>query len=83
MDKFPQVLINERVAHKIPLEQLPKTLNAVQSAEKQLGREGRVLVRYSGTENLIRVMIEGKDKDAITAMARTIAATALMELGKA
>jgi len=83
MDKLPQVLINERVAHKIPLEQLPKTLNAVQSAEKQLGREGRVLVRYSGTENLIRVMIEGKDKDAITAMARTIAATALMELGKA
>lgn len=83
MRKYPQVLINERVARKTPLEQLPKTARAVREAEIRLAGDGRVLVRYSGTENLIRVMIEGADKDAITAMARDIADAALAELGGA
>lgn len=81
MRKYPQVLINERVGRKTPLEQLPKTAQAVREAETRLAGDGRVLVRYSGTENLIRVMIEGADKDAITAMARGIADAALAELG--
>lgn len=77
MQKYPQVLINMPVARKVPLEHLPRTSKAVAAAEKALKGDGRILVRYSGTENLLRVMIEGRDKAAITATARELA-----ELGK-
>ncbi|MGA2091251.1 MAG: phosphoglucosamine mutase [Endomicrobiales bacterium] len=83
MQKYPQVLINARVAHKLPIEQLPHTQKAMSEAQQELAHEGRVLVRYSGTENLLRVMIEGKDKSHINAMAQNIVDIALTELGKA
>lgn len=58
---YPQLLTNVRIARRIPLEQLPKTRAAIRSAELRLHGRGRVLVRYSGTEPLVRVMVEGPD----------------------
>jgi phosphoglucosamine mutase len=69
-DPMPQLLLNERVASKPPLDTLPRYQAAVQKATEALGGRGRILVRYSGTENLVRVMVEGEDDAQI----RTIAA---------
>jgi len=60
-EKMPQVLINERIASKPPLDSLPKYQAALARATAELGTKGRILVRYSGTENLVRVMVEGED----------------------
>ena len=59
---FPQVLRNVRVGKKVPLEQLPAVQQAIQEAEAALGERGRVLVRYSGTEPLLRVMVEAESQ---------------------
>ena len=59
MDVFPQKLINVDVSRKPPIEELPEVVAAIESAERELGEEGRVLVRYSGTQNMCRVMVEG------------------------
>ena len=72
MTTVPQILLNKKVAKKIPLGKLPKVQRAIKKVEKALGKEGRVLVRYSGTENKIRVMIEGTDKRKIRAYAKEI-----------
>ena len=57
----PQVLINENVASKPPLESLPRFQAALSRAQSQLEGKGRILVRYSGTENKVRVMVEGPE----------------------
>lgn len=57
---FPQVLRNLRVKEKRPLEQLPNVQKAIREAEAALGERGRVVVRYSGTEPLLRVMVEAE-----------------------
>ena len=62
IEKYPQILINEKVEKKVPLENLSQTTKCIKQIEKELGDNGRVLVRYSGTENLLRVMLEGQDK---------------------
>jgi phosphoglucosamine mutase len=72
MTTVPQVLLNKRVAKKIPIGKLPKVQRAIKKVEKALGKQGRVLVRYSGTENKIRVMIEGTDKRKIKSYAKEI-----------
>lgn len=59
MDVFPQVLVNIDVNRKPPVEELPEVMAAIQDVEAQLGDTGRVLVRYSGTQNMCRVMVEG------------------------
>ena len=66
MDVFPQKLINIDVKSKPDLDQVPKLVEAIKQIEKELGEEGRVLVRYSGTQNMCRVMVEGPS-DALTA----------------
>ena len=78
--KYPQVLINEKVVEKIPLDKLLKTTKYKKQIEKELGDNGRVLVRYSGTENLLRVMLEGKDKKEIKQMANNIMNLAKKEI---
>jgi phosphoglucosamine mutase len=83
MTKYPQVLVNTRVLSKIPLESLPVTAGMIREAESRLQAEGRVLVRYSGTENLLRVMVEGRDKDVIHALANGIAEAAKKEIESA
>jgi phosphoglucosamine mutase len=72
MTAVPQILLNKRVAKKIPIGKLPKVQRAIGKVEKALGKEGRVLVRYSGTENKIRVMVEGTDKRKIKTYAKEI-----------
>lgn len=80
--KYPQILINEKVLEKVPLEKLPNTTTVIKQIEKKLGDNGRVLVRYSGTENLLRVMLEGQDKKEIKQFAQTIVNTAKKEIEK-
>ncbi len=72
MEAVPQVLCNVRVREKIPLEDLPGVMRAVREAERELGASGRVLVRYSGTEPKLRVMVEGDDPDRIRVLADRI-----------
>jgi phosphoglucosamine mutase len=70
---FPQTTINVPVREKTPIEQLPGAAKAMSSVERELGRRGRLLVRYSGTENIARVMVEGEDGDRVNALAESIA----------
>jgi len=81
VEKYPQVLVNVEVREKRDFKRMPRTARLIARAEEELGRDGRVLVRYSGTENIARVMIEGKDRRAIAAMARRIAAAIRREIG--
>ena len=69
---FPQVLINVRVARKVDLATLPDVAALIESVESRLTGQGRLLVRYSGTEPLLRVMLEGRDRDEITKWANEI-----------
>jgi phosphoglucosamine mutase len=73
MTRTPQVLINTAVDKKVPLESLPDVQRMIADVEKQLGDDGRVLVRYSGTECKARVMIEGIDEAQIKGWAEDIA----------
>jgi len=68
-DPMPQLLLNERVASKPPLESLPRYQAALSAATRNLNGRGRILVRYSGTENLVRVMVEGEDDAQIRKIA--------------
>jgi phosphoglucosamine mutase len=71
--RYPQSMINIKVKSKQPLESLESVQAAIQSVEQKLGKQGRVLVRYSGTENLCRVMVEGVDHRQVAAYAQQIA----------
>jgi phosphoglucosamine mutase len=73
MERTPQVLVNLAVDRKIPLDQLPDVQRLISDVERQLGEDGRVLVRYSGTESKARVMIEGLDEGRIKGWADEIA----------
>jgi phosphoglucosamine mutase len=73
MTRTPQVLINTAVEKKVPLDQLPDVARLIAEIERELGDDGRVLVRYSGTESKARVMIEGMDEARIQGWAEQIA----------
>ena len=68
LTRYPQVSSSWRVASKIPLRELPDTTAAVRAAEATLGDDGRVVIRYSGTEDKLRVMIEGTDEGQILSL---------------
>jgi phosphoglucosamine mutase len=70
---FPQVLLNVPVPRQPPLEGLPRVARARRKIEQELGEDGRVLLRYSGTEPLARVMVEGPDLDRIRSQAQELA----------
>jgi phosphoglucosamine mutase len=72
MTKFPQVVLNVKVKEKPAWETMPDVLALVKDAEKTLGAEGRVLLRYSGTEPKARLLIEGRDGNQIQALAEKI-----------
>jgi phosphoglucosamine mutase len=74
MTRTPQVLVNVKVDRKRPLDELADVLGLIKGVETELGNDGRVLVRYSGTEAKARVMIEGPDEARIRAQAEEIAA---------
>lgn len=73
LEEFPQVLINIKVKQKIPFEKLPEVNKAIKQTENKLKENGRLLIRYSGTENIVRIMIEGPNKELITKLANNIA----------
>ncbi len=73
-ERYPQVLVNVKVKEKVPQEEIPGLSELVAKVEKELGDEGRVLIRPSGTEPKYRVMLEGLDEAKIKAYAEEIAA---------
>jgi phosphoglucosamine mutase len=78
---YPQVLVNVRVKEKADLRSVPAIASALDRVEARLAGQGRLLVRYSGTEPLLRVMIEGRDQQEIHGWAREIADTVKQQLG--
>jgi phosphoglucosamine mutase len=78
---MPQVLVNKKVASKPPLDTLARFGEAKAKAEQELGGRGRSLVRYSGTENLVRVMVEGQDDATIRRVADELAGVLVSEIG--
>jgi phosphoglucosamine mutase len=78
---FPQVLVNVKVSSKPPLENLPSVKAEIERLERELASRGRLLVRYSGTENLARVMIEGEDQTRIEEQANRLAQLIRREIG--
>ena len=72
---YPQLLLNVPVAEKKAFEDVPEIMEAVAAAEKALSSRGRVLLRYSGTETLARVMVEGEDEEQVERLAKSIADT--------
>jgi phosphoglucosamine mutase len=78
---FPQVIVNVKVREKRPLEGIPTVAAAIRAAETELADSGRVVIRYSGTEALARVMIEAESEPLMRHHADTIAAAIRTELG--
>ena len=79
--RLPQVLLNVPVSRKLPFEEFPRVSAELAEANRRLDQRGRVLLRYSGTERLARVMIEGEDDDEIQTLAEGIAEAIRSELG--
>lgn len=77
---YPQALKNFKVKNKISIEKLAKTSKEINSVNKEMEGTGRLLVRYSGTENKLRVMLEGEDLARITELADNIGALAVKEI---
>ncbi len=82
MTRLPQILLNVEVKEKRDLSRLPRVRDKIAAVEKELGKRGRILVRYSGTEPLARVMLEGEDEEKIRRMAHEVAHEIRLELGK-
>ena len=78
---FPQVIINVKVREKKPLETIPAVVASIRAAEAELRDSGRVVIRYSGTEKLARVMIEAESEEAMKRHAEAIADAIRKELG--
>jgi len=86
MKVFPQEIRSVKVRDKLPLEQLPSVMEAIRAAERDLDGNGRVIVRYSGTEKLARVMIEAESEDTVRRHSDNIAKAihaAIGEMGTA
>jgi phosphoglucosamine mutase len=78
---FPQVIMNVKVREKKPLEAIPAVAEKIRAAEAELDGSGRVVIRYSGTEALARVMIEAESEEAMRRHAEAIAESIRVELG--
>ncbi len=79
---FPQVIVNVRVREKKPLETIPSVAARIRAAEAELADSGRVVIRYSGTEKLARVMIEAESDEAMKRHAHAIAEAIRTEIGE-
>jgi phosphoglucosamine mutase len=80
-ERFPQVLVSVAVTEKKPIESLPGFAQAVKKVEDELAGRGRVLIRYSGTEPVARVMVEGEDERQVSTFANELAEALQRELG--
>lgn len=81
LQKYPQVHQSVAISERRPLDQIPEFVQVIESANEQLGAHGRTVVRYSGTQNLLRIMVEGRAKDQIEQIACAIAAEAEKQIG--
>ena len=81
MKTYPQVLVNVKVKEKRDLADIPEIKNRIKDLEKKLDGSGRILVRYSGTEPKLRIMIEGEDETEIRALAEDLAGLIRNKLG--
>jgi phosphoglucosamine mutase len=81
MTALPQVLVNVRIKQRQDLAEVSSVAGVIRAAEKTLGSDGRVLIRYSGTEPLLRIMLEGQDQPQINSMAQDIARSIEMHMG--
>lgn len=82
VQRYPQTCVSVNVSLKPPLEDLTKTKEAILNVERILGNSGRILVRYSGTENVCRVMVEGTKHKQVTQLADGVATVIREEIGK-
>jgi phosphoglucosamine mutase len=80
LERLPQVLVNVPVARKLPFDGLPGVSRELEGTERRLEGRGRVLLRYSGTEPLARVMVEGDDAAEIESLAAQIADAIRLDL---
>ena len=83
LTSYPQVLMNLRVARKVDLATVPEVTAAIADVESRLAGQGRLLIRYSGTEPLLRVMLEGKDRADISRWGQQIIDAVKRHLGAA
>jgi len=81
LTRFPQVLVNVQVSSKPKLETIPEVKARMEKIEAEMNGRGRLLVRYSGTENLARVMIEGEDQQRIEEQANDLARSIRQAIG--
>jgi phosphoglucosamine mutase len=81
MKVFPQRIENVKVREKLPMDQLPPVMDTIRAAESELNGNGRVVVRYSGTEKLARVMVEAESEEAMERHVKTIAAALQKAIG--
>jgi phosphoglucosamine mutase len=81
LKNYPQVILNVKVREKKPMDTLPNVMATIRAAEDELRDSGRVVIRYSGTEALARVMIEAESEEAMRRHAEAIAAAIRAELG--
>jgi phosphoglucosamine mutase len=81
LKQFPQIIRNVRVRRKPPLESIPEIAQAITDCQREFGEQGRVVVRYSGTENVARVMVEAEAAEAVERHAARIAAAIDSVLG--
>jgi phosphoglucosamine mutase len=81
LTSYPQVLLNVRVREKVELDTVPAVASAIASVEARVAGQGRLLIRYSGTEPLLRVMLEGQQQDEIRGWAQEIVDVVKAHLG--
>ncbi|MDP8263841.1 MAG: phosphoglucosamine mutase [Candidatus Ancaeobacter aquaticus] len=81
MQKLPQILMNIKVKSKKPFESVPDIKKEMETTTKELGNKGRLLLRYSGTQNIARIMLEGEDIESINTMAERLAVLIKTNLG--
>ena len=79
--RFPQVLLNVRVKEKLDFRKIPQIRREIEGVEGKLRRQGRVVIRYSGTEPLVRIMLEGNEEKEIRSYAQAIAGRFRQQLG--
>ena len=79
--RYPQILINVKVREKRDFNDLPEVARLASETQERLGEKGRLLLRYSGTESLARVMIEGESQSEIDGYAQRLADAITAELG--
>jgi phosphoglucosamine mutase len=82
MVPLPQVLYNVEVGEKKTISEFPEIAKRIQEIEETLGRSGRVLIRYSGTEPLLRIMVEGENETRLHLFAQDLVELVKKRIGK-